>query len=232
MTSLKHNQYIARYRSDFEWRTAVKAAASSLATAVVATYNLVIAVFTAGNPTWLFALSAYYYALALVRTAVLLSRRAGIRRGETAERKRMRDAKNYLFGGALLVLLTLTYSGIIVLVTAEGFHYEYRGNFLYFMALYAFWKVISASVRAVRYQKYGDYTVQTLRNVDLADGIVSIVALQSALLYAFSQAEAAVFANAMNAAVGGIAGALLLLLGSYMIVKGNGRLKKLRAANG
>ena len=88
--------------------------------------------------------------------------------------------------------------------------------------------MISSAVKVVKYKKYHDLTVQTFRNINLADGIVSIIALQSALLFTFSTAEETIFANTMNAVIGGIAGMLLLALGSYMIVRGHRRLRDLR----
>lgn len=223
--SERGNRFILRYRQDYEFKTVVKTLFSTVATAAIATYQLFVALFAGGNTTWLFTLSAYYYGLALARVAVLLSHRIGIVRKENEERRHVRDARNYLFGGAFLELLTLFYSGIIVLVTVQGLHYEYRGYFIYAMAFYAFWKVISAIVNAVKYKKFGDFTVQTMRNFNVADGLVSIVALQSAMLYTFSEGDL-LFARAMNAGIGGTMGALILALGAYMIVKGTYLLKK------
>ncbi len=222
----KRNKYIERYRRDYEFKTVVNALFSSLATAAAGTFHLLIALFAGGNPIWLFTLSAYYYALAAARVAVLLSHRIGLRRKENEEKRFVRDARNYLSGGALLVFLTIVYSGIAVLVAVKNFHYEYRGNLIYAMAFYCFWKIISSIVNAVKRRKLGDYTVQTLCNINVADGIVSVVALQSAMLFTFSSAEESLFAYTMNAAVGGVAGALILALGSYMIVKGTELLKR------
>lgn len=230
-TKLRQSRFAVRYRNDFEYRTVVRTVLSSCSTAAIGTFNLLIALFAGGDPVWLLTLSAYYYALASARIAVLLSHRAGLSRGESASKKQLRDARNYLGGGAWLVLLTLCYSGIIVLVTLRGFHTQYEGNLIYLMALYAFWKVISATVNVVKYKKYGDYTVQTMRNLNLADGIVSIVTLQTALLAAFSAENDAAFAYTMNAAVGGVAGLILLALGSYMIVKGSRLIRDLGKGN-
>lgn len=225
---IKQNKYVVRYREDYEFKTVVKTIFSSAVTVAVGTYNLVVALFAGTGGIWLLTLAVYYYALALTRIAVLLSHKHGLKRGEAEQTHQMRDACNYLGGGALLVLLTLTYSGIIVLVTVGNFHYHYRGNMIYVMALYAFYKVISSVVYAVKYRKYHDYTMQTFRNINLADGIVSIIALQSALLFAFSAEGEEMFASTMNAVFGGIAGALILALGSYMIVRGCRRIRTLK----
>lgn len=217
---IKASPVAVRYREDREFRTVVRALFSSATTAAVGVYDLVLAAFAGLDGIWLDTLGIYCCVLSVARIAVLCAHRVGVMRKEEGVRKKRRDAGNYLFGGALLVFITLAYSGVIVLVTAKGYHYTYRGNMVYVMALYAFYKVISATVRAVRGKKFSDHTTQTFRNIDFADGVVSIVALQTALLSAFSSAEEEAFALTMNAAVGGVAGVLLLALGSYMIVRG------------
>lgn len=218
---------LSRFREDYEFRTLTTTLFSSCITAGIATYHLIVGLL-GGNMVWLFTLSFYYYALAVARIAVLISHRIGVQRGEEGEADERRGAYNYLGGGALLVLLTLAYSGVIVLVTVRGFHFNYRGNLVYVMALYAFYKIIAAIVNAVRYKKYGDFTVQTLRNYNVADGIFSIVALQSSLLSTFTGEEHALFAGTMNVVIGGIAGFAILALGTYMIVRGNHRILQIK----
>lgn len=230
LEKIKQNKYVVRYRRDYEFRTVVRAAFSSFLTVAVGTVNLLIALFSGGNPTFLYTLAAYHYALALARLAVLASHRYGVWRKEPSEKRQLRDAVNYLAGGALLVLLTLIYSGIILLVTLGRYYFEYNGAFVYFMALYAFWKVIASLVNVVRYKKYKDFTVQTLRNIDLADGVVSVIALQSAILHSVSAADGTL-AYALNAAVGGVAGIVLLALGSYMIVRGYHRFLEVKTGD-
>lgn len=220
---------VARYRTDYEYRTVVRTLLSSAITAAVGTYNLIFGLFAGGNAVWLYTLAAYYYALVAGRVGVLISHRISIKRGEDEDRKNTRNARNFMGGGAWLVLLTLTFSGIIVLVTVGNYHYEYNGITVYIMALYAFWKIISSIVYAVKYEKYGDLTVQTLKIFNIADGIVSVIGLQSALLFAFTAEGEQAFAYTINAVVGGVAVAVMLALGTYMIIRGAKRLKLLSA---
>lgn len=217
---------IKRYKEDYEFRTILTSLFSSCASAAVGGYHLFFALIAAGNTTWLITLSAYYFVLAGGRIFVLLSHRVGFKRGERYPLKQRRGALNYLSGGLLLIFLDITFLGIVFLVTIKDFHYTYEGNMIYFMSFYAFFKVISALVKVFRYKKYNDLTVQTFRNINLADGVVSLVALQSALLYIFSPDER-IFSERMNAFVGGAAGVFLLLLGFVMLIKGLRALKKL-----
>ena len=224
---IKNLPAVKRYRQDFSFRTVVNALFSSAASALVGAYNLAVAVFAGVNGVWLYTLAAYYFALAFARIALLISNRAGKKRGEDENRSKLRGARNFLGGGALIILLTRTYSGIIVLVTAKGYHYDYRGNMMYVMAAYAFYKIISSIVVVAKHKNSDDFTVRTLRLFNVADGIVSIIALQSAMLYAFS--EDGGFAGAMNAAIGGVAGAILLALGTYMIISGFKKIAEIKA---
>lgn len=223
-----NNKYVVRYRTDYEYRTILTTVLSSVTTSAVATYHLALALLTVSSGVWFYTIAAYYYSLALIRLLVLASHRFGIWRREDKLTRQRRDARNYLAGGALLVPLTLTYSGIVVLVAVKNFHFDYRGHMIYVMALYAFYKIVSSVVKVIKYKKYRDFTIQTFRNINLADGIVSVIALQSALLFTFSSAEDAAFAYYMNAAIGGVAGLLLLMLGSYMIVRGYHRIQELK----
>lgn len=207
-----------RYRRDYEYRTVLSALVASLASAAAGSYHLFLAL-SAEQGVWGYTLAGYYFTLAFSRVALLLLHRAGIARREDEERRARRDAVNYLLGGILLVLLSLAYSGVIVLVSVKQYHFEYRGNMVYAMAAYAFYKIIASVVNGIKYRKYNDLTVLTFRNINIADGVVSIIALQSALLYAFS-AESASFASSMNSWIGGAAGAVILSLGLCMAIRG------------
>lgn len=224
---LRDNALWKKYRGDYEFRTILTSIFSSATSAAVGGYHLFVALIARGNTTWLFTLSAYYFTLSAARIIVLLSHRMGVRKGEQFHARQKRNACNYLFGGVLLILLDITFSGIIALVTLKDFHYVYRGNMIYVMSFYAFYKVISALVKAFRSKKYNDLTVQTFRNINLADGIVSLVALQSALLFHFSSSEEGNFIRLMNAATGGAASLVLFALGWLMFIRGILALRRL-----
>ncbi len=212
------NGFVRRFRNDCEFRLTTTVLFGSCCTTAIGLYDLVLAVSDGTESAiWLFTLAIYLLTLAVVRIVALVAHRYGVKR-YNSERQRLQSVNIYLGGGAMIVLLTLAYSGIIVLVTANGFHYTYRGNMIFLMAAYAFYKIISAIVNAVKNRRLHDLARQTFRNVNLVDGMVSIVALQSAMLFSFDDDLA--FSNIMNAAVGGVAGALMLALGTYMIVRG------------
>ncbi len=222
---LKTWKPVAKYINDYEFRTVTNAAAASFTTSVIGAYNLAIAILAETAATvWFATLAGYYFSLAVARIAVILSHRAGLKKSECALARKKRDAANYLGGGALIIVLTLLFTGIILLTAIKKFHFEYPGLSVYLMSFYAFWKIIAATVNAVKVKKFDDLTVQTLRNYSVADGIVSIVALQTALLSAFSADGEELFSYYINLAVGGVAGIILLVMGAYMIARASRRL--------
>ncbi len=217
----KENGLIVRYRKDFEFRTLVNTLVSSAVTLFIAVYHLAVAIFVASYASiWNGTLAGYYFALVLARITVLFSHGVGLHRREDAEQTALRNARNLLFCGALLVPLAFAFSGVLVLIVVQGFHTNYMGHLIFAAALYAFLKVTFAIKNMVKAGRRENLTVRALRYVNIADALVSVVSLQAAMLAAFSVAEEAFDPNLFNAVTGGIVGVLILALGSYMIIRG------------
>ncbi len=216
----------ARFRHDYEYRTVVSTLFSSAVTAAIGAYNSVLAAFAEGmGAVWFATLSGYYFFLAAARTAVLISHRIGLKRGENESLRERRNAKNYLACGGLLVPMTLAFAGVTILTVSRGFHQVYYGHLIFAAAFYAFYKIITAILNTVKAAKGESLTVQALRSICIADALVSVVSLQSAMLAAFPAGEG-INVGIFNAATGGTACALILFLGAFMIIRGARRLKE------
>lgn len=216
--SKKTNNLTRRYRNYDEFRLLVNVLVGACASAAIGVYDLILSVINgASSAIWLFTLAIYFFTLAVVRLALLATHRYGVKHLDESRLERQ-TINIYLSGGALIVPLTFAYSGIAVLVASDGFHYTYRGYMIFGMATYAFYKIIVAIVNAVRMRRQRKLIWQTFRNVNIVDSMVSLMALQSALLFAYSSDET--FVKVMNIVVGGVAGILMLALGTYMIVRG------------
>ena len=94
---------------------------------------------------------------------------------------------------------------------------------IYVAATYTFVKVTMSIVNFVRAKKQTDYTVEAVRNVNVADAAVSVLALQTSMFYEFGNGVATGFANALT---GAAVCAVVLVLGIHMIVKGQKGLNK------
>ena len=103
--------------------------------------------------------------------------------------------------------------------------FERHGMMIYVAAAYTFIKIGTSIANFVKARREDDYTLQILRNVNLADAVVSVLALQTAMLREFgAELDVGIF----NALTGAGVCSVILALGIYMIVKGNIGLKKLK----
>ncbi|MGN0806503.1 MAG: hypothetical protein ACI4MC_05640, partial [Candidatus Coproplasma sp.] len=100
------------------------------------------------------------------------------------------------------------------------------GYTIYVAAIYAFYKIIMAIYNVVKANKSDDAIVSALRSINLADALVSILALQTAMFKQFGGDFQ--FEGEMNAATGTIVCALTVALGIFMIVSSNKRLKVIK----
>ena len=95
---------------------------------------------------------------------------------------------------------------------------------IYVAATYTFIKVTTSIVNFFKAKKQTDYTVEALRNVNVADAAVSVLALQTAMFHSFG--GEGISTGVANALTGAAVCIVVFLLGVFMIVKGNKGLKK------
>ncbi|MBR1559655.1 MAG: hypothetical protein IJ646_05370 [Clostridia bacterium] len=162
---------------------------------------------------WLKTLGVYYLLLAAVRL-MLVSPFTPVA-GQGWRRYR----------GCGLALLGM--NGVLIVMVAQilrqqgGFHYP--GPLIYLMALYAFWAMISATVKLARLHRRQDPLLSASRAVSLTAAMVSMLALETALIDRFG--EDPIFHRNMTAAVGGAVCMIEVCMAVYMIHRGNREMK-------
>lgn len=125
---------------------------------------------------WFIALAAYDIVLTVLRFALELCR---TNRPEEIQRFVPR------FTGGMLLFLSVTMAGITYLCLLDERGSHHHVIVMITLALYAFTKITLAIVRMVRHRDDRHPAVRCLRNVRLADGAVSIFALQRSMLVSF-----------------------------------------------
>jgi len=140
-----------------------------------------------------------------------------------------KQAKALRYSGIMFIFLTLALSGIIVLIYTSNMYFEYAGLLIYAVAAFTFYKLTLAIYNLFKARKQDDQYVQSIRNINLASAMVSIIVLQVALFQAFSPASNTSFANGLT---GGVVSLIILTLGIIMIVQSNKLLKKKENING
>lgn len=180
---------------------------------------------------WYGALAAYYIFLALLRGGVLIyhgGKRKRTQNGLT-EQEPLRNVKTYRNCGVVLLVLNVALSAAIAQMIFDDRSFSYQGWTIYASAAYAFYKITMSIINLLRARKEDDYTVRAIRTINLADGAVSILALQTALLFTFRSGDVDV--SLFNTFTGAAVSLLTLALGVFMIVEAQKKIKQIQRGN-
>ena len=166
-------------------------------------------------------LAGYYILLAFMRGGVVFYHRKRRKREKNGKflGEEAKQIKKYRDCGALLIVMTFALSLAVLQMVKDGKTFTHTGLMIYASATYTFYKITMSIINIVKARKQNDMTVQAIRNINLADAIVSILALQTSMINSFGDGERMEFASSMNAVTGAIVCALVLALGIYMVVK-------------
>lgn len=162
------------------------------------------------HSAWYISITAYYLILIIMKGNVFYTKKKNS--------NAIKQIKAYRFSGIMFILLTLAFSGIIVLIYASNMYFEYAGLMIYVVATYTFYKLTLAIINIFKAKKQEDLYVQSIRNINLVSALVSIVVLQVAMFQEFSPANNTGIANGLT---GGVVSIIILLLGILMIIKSN-----------
>lgn len=235
---MRKSQFVSRLLDNWGYRTVVFAGFALLINVLYVAFNGVIAIIS--HSIWYGALATYYILLTALRSGIVLYHRkkskgkiyfknSAIEETFSEEIKfKITEHKKYRACGVLLIILPVSLSFAILQMVVSGSAFIHYGWIIYAVAAYAFYKITMAIINIFKASKSDDMTIRALRCVSLADAMVSILALQTTLLFAFSNGAPTGFANALT---GGVVCALTIALGIYMIINANKRLKEIRKLN-
>lgn len=161
------------------------------------------------NSVWLVAIGVYYAVLGVMRFSLLHS----IRSADAQQGK-----KAYFRTAILLNVLTVTMTGIFAQLIIDDRSFHYPGVLIYAMALWAFIKIILAVKNLIQRRKEDEPILAAARCLSFAAALMSILALQTAMISQFGEGEAN-FAHTMNGVVGAVITALLIILSALMLAK-------------
>lgn len=154
---------------------------------------------------WLLTVGAYYAVLSVVRYTVLR-----YQKGNTAFIKR--------FTGILLMVMSLPLAGTVVLATVQDRGTVYGEIVMISIAVYAFTKIILASVNLAKSVRIASAKLKILRNISFADAFVSIFSLQRSMLVSFGKMQVSTV-RIMNIATGSAVCIIIFLLGVNLLRK-------------
>ena len=192
--------FTKKFTSEYDFRTLITSTASLALNISYAVFNIVIAIIS--RSLWYGAIGVYHLLLVGMRSDVLLSRKK-------------ESLASYIRCASLLTLLSFFLSLAVWQMVANDLAFVRFGWTIYAYAAFAFYKITMATISFFKSRKNA-LTTRALRFVGLADASVSILTLQTSLLYTFG--GDGVNKMLFNAITGAVVCALTLGLGISMIV--------------
>ena len=172
---------------------------------------------------WFYTVASYYIALVVMRFFLLKDVRS-FTPGEDQETELLR----FRFCGIGILSITVFLAIIVFYVayTDEGFHYNKLITMA--MAVYTACALVVAICNCIRYRKYKSPVCSAAKSISLAVAAISVLTLESAMIYAFGD-EAAMASKTLVTGITGICvWAFVLGVAIYMIIKGNIKLRRVR----
>lgn len=174
---------------------------------------------------WHGVLAIYYVMLALTRGGILVHHKRKIGKDPDEISIEIKEATTCRNSGIVLLVLNSALFLVVMMMTFAGKSFRYQGTLIYAYAAYTVYKLTMAIVNLPKSKRQGDMTVEAMQAVSLTDALVSLIALQTALLAQFGSD------GANQAVYNGITGTIVCLgvlaVGIIIIVRGQKRRNQL-----
>lgn len=213
LSLIKKTSYGARFLEDYTFRTILTTLPTFLINVVYTVYNGVIGIVN--QSAWFITMAVYYSLLGIMRYCAVNTERK-ISRMEDPKLIRKKELSVIRTDGILLLLLNLALSGVVLLTIAKGTAKTHSEIMVISIAAYTFYKITMAVINMVKVRKMQSPILITIRNIGVADALVSMLTLQTTMLASF-QGTSSIDANRMNGITGLAVCILIALLGASMI---------------
>ncbi len=225
ITWMEKHEFTYLLLRNFGFRTVIFAIGSFLMSLLFSGFNAYMGIRS--RSIWYGALAGFYISLAFLRGGVLSYHKSRI--GKKMQNDEYVKAKVYRNSGIITLILNIALSSAIAQMIFSDAHFTYMGWTIFAYAAYAFYKITISIIALVKAHKQTDLTVRAIRNINLVDALVSILALQTALLAMFS--EDGINISLFNTLTGVAVSALSISIGIYMIASANKKMKEIQKEN-
>ena len=222
---LESREFTRLILRNFGFRTVIFAIGSFLMSLLFSGFNAYMGI--KNRSIWYGALAGFYIALAFLRGGVLAYHKSRTRK--KTQNDEYLKAKVYRNSGIITLILNIALSSAIAQMIFSDAHFTYMGLTIFAYAAYAFYKITMSIIALIKAHKQTDLTVRAIRNINLVDALVSILALQTALLSMFSEGEVNI--SIFNTFTGVVVSLLSVGIGIYMIASANKKIKEIQKGN-
>lgn len=173
---LNGNKYTRKFL-EYDFRTVFFTVVSLVITTGYAAFYAMLGI--ALLSVWYGMLAWYYIMIVVMRAIVVFYHKGKRKRGENIDehKEKISRARIYKNCGIIIALLTLPLSIAILMMVSQHATFSHAGLMIYTAATYTSYKVVMTIRNVVKARKSTDMTVRTARSINLADMLVSILAL-------------------------------------------------------
>lgn len=222
----KH-KFSREFVRDYGFRTLIFACVSFTVNAGYAVFEGAMGIMY--RSVWRGCLAVYYILLTLIRGVIIERERSCRKRGEDDGAALVRRIKTYGACGGNLIALDAAMCGAVTLMILSDNTVTYPGIGIFVSAAYTFYKIIAAVVHLSKAKKTSDPVVQSLRNINLADALISVAALETAMLASFGGSDRML---PLRAVTGFAVCAITIAMGIAMTVRACSELRRIAAGRG
>lgn len=219
---LHSNKYVSKFITDKYLRFVVILAYGSGINIIFGIFKIVMGILY--ESAWLMAVGIYYIVLSMIR-ATLLLRNYLSRKQETKEQQYRYQLKSCRACGMMMLALDVTMTGMIIQMVWKGEGYTYPGLLIYASAAFAFYALTMAIIGLVKNWHIKNPIFSANKRIALATAMMSVLALQTALITQFGGEGSAEFRRLMNALTGTAVCVTILWMAAGLIHKANKELK-------
>lgn len=192
------HKYSNRYLTDSKLRAEISLYSGTAVNLLYATFYFGMGVYY--SSTWIRAIAVYYIVLSVIRVGLVKKDKKKLNIDDTVMR-RIYELKSCRTCGKLMFLLNFVVAGIVGHMIWKNEHYNYPGLLIYAQAAYAFFCLTKAIIHLFKYKKMEQPILSAAKIVSMSTALVSILALQTAMLTQFGEGQAN-FIRLMNALTG------------------------------
>ncbi len=218
--TLKKYKFTRKIYEDYSFRTIVFSCSSLIFNFCFGAFEIIMG--AVAHSIWFGSLGLYHLILSSTRFGIVYRY---YKQSKTQEVNLEQKLKTYKNTGVCILIFNLALAGAMGQMIFSRRAFEYIGLMIFFIATYAFYKITVSIIGIYKAKKHNDYNTQSLRNLNLTDAMVSLYALQTALIETFDVAGTDM--SYMNMATGIVVTAISIFIGIYMIVKSRKEIKKL-----
>lgn len=224
------NELTAKYLTEKQVRDRVSLHTGIAMDCLMAVLKIIMGILY--RSYWLLAVAIYHVTLSFMHFMLLKKEWS---RGENEseefaqeELKRLYQLRSYRFCGNLMFFLNVAMTGMLIQMIWQGQGYTYPGFTVYAFAAYAFYCLISAMIKWIKYRKIENPTFTASKNIKLAKALMSLFTLQTVLINQFGAEMEEITKMIMNSMTGILICASVFALAVIMVIKGNEEIRKIK----